>query len=201
MYLCYMPIRLLLHRIEKPARLACVRILGENRDLFRTAPGSSHNHQAWLGGYADHLAEVLNIACLLYDAMSAARPLPFSLSDALLVLFLHDLEKPWRFEPDGQGGFRQRPGLRTKAEKAAFREAKLAEYGVELTPDQRNAFTYVEGEGDDYSGERRTMNPLGAFCHMCDTASARLWHDHPLASGDPWQNAERGQGLTPANPS
>lgn len=135
----------------------------------------------------------MNIAVVIYKAMSAARPLPFSLSDALLVLFLHDLEKPWRFEADPQGGIRQRAGMSTKDEKADFREAKLAEYGIRLTPAQQNAFTYVEGEGADYRSDARVMNELGGFCHACDVISARVWHAHPLEQQDPWPGAARCQ--------
>lgn len=35
------------------------------------------------------------------------------------------------------------------------------------------------------------MSPLAAFTHMCDVASARLWHDHPLEADDPWPGAAR----------
>jgi hypothetical protein len=35
------------------------------------------------------------------------------------------------------------------------------------------------------------MSPLAAFCHMCDVASARLWHDHPWPRDDPWAGAAR----------
>src|SRR5262249_9207094 len=72
--------------------------LAEHNDLFWSARGSSHNHQAWAGGYAHHVREVMNVAVVLYDALGQLRPLPFSLSDALVVLFVHDLEKPWAYE-------------------------------------------------------------------------------------------------------
>jgi hypothetical protein len=63
--------------------------------IIGNAPGSTKNHQAWEGGYIDHITEVMNIAHWLYT--SSPRPLPFGLADALEVLFLHDLEKPWKF--------------------------------------------------------------------------------------------------------
>lgn len=53
---------------------------------------------------------------------------------------------------------------------------KDKEYDIALTPQQENALRYVEGEGDDYSSERRVMNELAAFYHMCDVASARIFH-------------------------
>lgn len=187
----YYAVETLIGMISEPARSICLRVLRENEARFRSEPGSSHNHQAWRGGYLDHVAEVLNIAVVLYEALSSARPLPFTLSDALLVLFFHDIEKPWRFHQDPRGAIWQRAGMQGKSEKAEFRDMKLQNYGVVLTAEQRNAFIYVEGEGEDYSSEQRTMNELGAFCHLCDTASARIWHAHPLAQGDPWAGAAR----------
>src|SRR5688572_7447394 len=187
----YRPIEDLVALIDGPNGAACRRILDENRRLFETVQGSTNNHQAWPGGYVDHVTEVLNEAVVLYAAKSACRPLAFSLSDALLVLFLHDVEKPWKYElgPDGQ--LNHRDGLQTKADAHAFRAVKLAEYGIVLTDDQQNGMKYVEGEFDDYSNRRRAMGPLAAFCHMCDVSSARIGFDHPAAVDDPWTGAAR----------
>src|SRR5208282_3730794 len=72
----------------------------DNIVRMTTASGSSHNHQAWDGGYQDHIVETMNIACQIYRRFkSCSRPMPFTLSDALLVMFLHDLEKPWKHLP------------------------------------------------------------------------------------------------------
>jgi hypothetical protein len=165
-------------------REACNAIWQEHRKLIEKAAGSSHNHQAWPGGYLDHVVETMNIAVQLYECLGALRPLPFSMNDALLVMFLHDLEKPWK-------GLDLYPGpMAGKPERRAFRDAKVREY-VSLTDDLWNALRYVEGEGDDYSSHRRVMGPLAAFCHMCDVASARIWPEHPLVESDPWHGAKR----------
>ncbi len=73
--------------------------LGMTRDYAKrmsSAPGSSRNHQAWEGGYADHVRETMNIACQLYRLFNELRGLPFLLADALTVMFLHDIEKPFK---------------------------------------------------------------------------------------------------------
>jgi hypothetical protein len=184
----------LVARIDGTNGEACTRILAEHRTLFETVQGSTHNHQAWPGGYADHVTEVLNVAVTLYPALADCRPLPFSLSDALLVLFLHDIEKPWKYESDPDGGIREIETLRDKTAQKAFRETKLAEYGIALTDDQRNALTFVEGEHKDYSNRRRVMGPLAAFCHLCDVTSARIWFAHPAETADPWSGAKRHHG-------
>jgi hypothetical protein len=178
----------LLQRMDQPYRSAFQRLLAGHDDLFRSARGSSHNHQAWVGGYADHVREVMNVAVVLYDTLGQLRPLPFSLSDALVVLFVHDLEKPWAYEEVG-GVWRRREGLKENAHD--FRLAKLAQAGVTLPAELERAVLFVEGEGNHYSNRSRGMSPLAAFCHMCDVASARLWPDYPRERDDPWIGAGR----------
>lgn len=187
----YLSIEALLEFIDEPARGVCQRILAENRDLFERTRGSTHNHQVWDGGYIDHVTDGLNYARHLY-ALTAGlgRPLPFSLSDALLIFYLHDLEKPWRIQVHADGQAVNRKGLDTKAAFKAFREAKLADYGLVLTPAQLNGLTYVEGELQDYSSQHRVMNELAAFCHMVDVWSARIGYAYPKVN-DEWPGAGR----------
>lgn len=50
----YFSIEALINFIDEPYRTSCLKILTENRKLFETIQGSTHNHQAWHGGYIDH---------------------------------------------------------------------------------------------------------------------------------------------------
>jgi hypothetical protein len=184
----YLTFEQLLQRVDEPYRSAFQRLLAEYGELFKSARGSSYNHQAWAGGYADHVREVMNTAVVLYGALAQLRPLPFSLSDALVVLFVHDLEKPWAYEKTGEE-WRRKEGLKENAH--AFRLAKLAEVGVRLPEELDRAVCLVEGEGSHYSNRARAMSELAALCHMCDVASARLWHAYPLEQDDPWEGAVR----------
>lgn len=185
----YFTIEELISFIDEPNRSACMNIYQKNRELFETIPGSTHNHQAWKSGYIEHIAEVMNYAYYLYDFDATfGRPLPFSKSDAILIMFLHDLEKPWRLEKMEDGTVRDRPGLDTKKAFKKFREDKLIEYGIFLTDYQMNGLTYVEGELKDYSSTHRVMNELAAFCHKCDNWSARGWYNYPQKN-DPWVGA------------
>jgi hypothetical protein len=180
--------------IDEPNRSACARILTEHRRLFQTVQGATRNHQGWRGGYFDHVQEIMNIAVLLYRRLNEVRPLPFSLSDLLLVVYLHDLEKPWKYELGEDGELRHKANMATKADHQRFRMEKLAEYGVVLTAEQENGMKYAEGELGDYTNLRRVMGPLAAVAHMCDVASARLWFDHPMEERDPWPGAGRFRG-------
>ena len=177
--------------VAEPHYTNLTRLYSDNLKLFSLIQGSTNNHQNWEGGYLDHVAEVLNIAIVLYESMSNARRLEFSLSDAILILALHDIEKPWKYELGEDNQLNVIAGLLEKEMQHSFRNAKLAEYGIVLNDEQKNALRYVEGELGDYSSRRRVMNPLAAFCHMCDVASARIWFDCPKADNDPWRGAKR----------
>ena len=187
----YQTVGELIELIDEPNRRACRQVFKENAELFRSAPGSSHNHQAWRGGYYDHVSEVMNLAVLFYNALGTARPLSFSLSDALLVVFLHDLEKPWKYVVGFDGSITKDAGM-TKEGRKSFRAQKIHEYGIDLTPEHENALRYVEGIPDsEYTPGARIMGPLAAFCHLCDVTSARIWFDYPQTIHDSWQGAKR----------
>lgn len=187
----YCSIEEMLAAIDEPNRSACFKILADNRKLFQTVQGSTNNHQNWLGGYFDHVQEIMNIAILLYEVLDNARPLPFSLSDLLLVVYLHDLEKPWKYELRKDGQLHHKRSMKSKEKHQNFRMRKLKKYGVVLTSLQENGIKYAEGEGNDYESRRRVMKPLAAMAHMCDVWSARGWFDHPLEENDPWFGAKR----------
>lgn len=187
----YYPLPEIIRRfVDGPRASAFLRLLDDNRQLFQTVQGSTNNHQAWPGGYYDHVEDGENVIVLLYTVLNACRPLPFSLSSAVVAFFCHDLEKPWKYElRDGQ--LCHRAGVDLKEDCQRFRLAKLAEYGITLTPEEENAVRYAEGELSDYSGRRRAMNRLAALVHMADNWSARGWFDHPLAANDPWSGRSR----------
>jgi hypothetical protein len=171
-------VKALLERLPEDQRKACLNFLSKNGERMLRAPGSTHNHQAWKGGYLDHVAEVMKLAIAFYDAFVVlGRPLPFTPADALVVLFLHDAEKPWRII-EHEGGYAH--GF-PKDQADVFRERLLQEYGIwgTLTAAQRDALLYVEGEKDRYTPDQRNMSELAAFCHLCDVTSARIFHDYP----------------------
>jgi hypothetical protein len=150
---------------------------------LRLSPGSSHNHQAWPGGYLDHVLDCLRIAGRLYVPMfdSWSVPVPFTLPSVIRVLFLHDIEKPWRHAarhmPRTHWSTVEELASGDKTARKECRRVVMARMGITLTAEEENAMLYVEGEHDDYSPQRRVMNELAAFCHMCDVASARISYD------------------------
>ena len=171
----------LVKKIDPRDRKHVLAILKTEDERIRTAAGGLYKHQNWKGGYIDHVVETMSVACLLYKVLNSQRRLPFTLSDALYVLFLHDLEKIYKITIDKWG----RPIRSDLATNPKYRSAStiVKRLKVPLTKDQLNALTYVEGENKDYHPTKRIMNPLAALVHCCDTVSARIWFNEPQKSG------------------
>mgnify|MGYP006914143445 CR=1 FL=1 len=173
--------------IDEPYRTNCIKIFKYNYSLFKETPGALKNHQSYPGGYIHHIEEVMNIARVLHDSYSLLRPLPFKLSDALMVLFLHDIEKPWKYELADNGELKIKDNLLDKENQKVFRSNKIDEYGIDLSEDHKNALEFMGGEKKAYSYYKRVRGPLAAFCGQCDSASARIWFDYPKEAGDEWK--------------
>jgi hypothetical protein len=186
----YYTLEQMLEMIDEPNRTACQNILNDNLELFKTVQGSAYNHHTWIGGYYDHIMDVMNIAIVLYERLNSLRPLPFSLSDLLLVLYLHDIEKPWRYDLI-DGKLYNKESMQDREMQNNFRIQKLQEYGIQLNPEHENGIKYTEGEGKDYSMNGRVMNELACLAHMSDVCSARLWFDYPDETNDTWDGAKR----------
>lgn len=172
----YRTVEELLQFLPPKNRAACEKLWTFFRENCPEAPGSSHNHQTRKGWYFGHLTDIMNYAALLYDQMWALRPLPFSLPDALLVLFLHDIEKPIKYT----SSMHMIAEGKTSEE---IRQKLIDEYEILLTDEQRNGFNYVHGEVHWYRSDARVATPLAAFCHCCDMISARIYFNYPMKQG------------------
>ncbi len=180
----YLSLEESLDLVDEVHRDKCYAVWRENQELFDKARGSKTKHQAWSGGYRDHVVETMNLARLFYESLSSTgRTLPFSLSDSLLVMFLHDIEKPFK-QSRRELSLEDRSGVKDETKIKSFKEELIAKYDFVLNDEILNALRYVEGENKDYHPTERVMNELAAFCHMCDIWSARGWHDYPKKDDD-----------------
>lgn len=72
------------------------QFLVEHEEWLKLIPGSSGAHQNWDGGYLEHLTQMMNFAIRLYSILEKQI---FEISDCLVVLFWHDVEKMWKYAP------------------------------------------------------------------------------------------------------
>lgn len=170
----------------------CLQILKDFQDIFKKAPGSRKSHHNHEGGYLDHIVETFWLASHLYQVIHREcirkyqqKPI-FTVHDAYLVLFLHDIEKPFKYikqKDTTKEEFEEtKRKLATKKGREQFRLDLINYYGIELTAQQQNALKYIEGENNDYVPGERVMNELAAFCHACDILSARILWDKSIRS-------------------
>ena len=162
-----------LHQLEEQYQNPCIQLHNFFLEYCADAKWSSHNHQTRSGGYFDHIREILFYAHMLYPLYNKIQKLPFSLADAYLVLFLHDIEKPIKYTKNKDPQVLQLQGENNDA----IRQNILQKFNIPLEEKHRHALKYIHGEGDDYSSTHRVMSPLGAFCHICDITSARIFFD------------------------
>ena len=141
----------------------CIEMLHFFIQNFPEAPGSSGNHQAYSGGYYKHISDIMDNCDFMYRNLSKKDKLDFLISDAILVLFLHDIEKPIKYSHNNEDS------------DNSIREHLIVKFNIKLTDEHKLALRYIHGEGDDYKKDKKVMSPLGAFCHCCDVISARIF--------------------------
>lgn len=176
-----------LEQITGENRLAVEAFMSDedHRQRVLTAPGSRGAHHAWEGGYQEHVRQTMMIVAHTYELLRSVGRLDelpsheqFSLNDALVVMFLHDIEKPFVYGIGADSKVVvERP--MDKATRRAFRADVIDRYGFKLTPTMANALQFVEGERDaDYIPGGRAEQPLASLCQVADNLSARALYDH-----------------------
>lgn len=155
--------------IDEPNKRRCLNMFEVYKDKFFEAPGSKVKHQAWVGGYVHHLEQTFALAEFKYEPYDQLYKLDFSLSDAILVLFLHDLEKPFKYVD----------GLEFTDDNAKldFILKQAFIFKIKLNEKHLNGLKYIHGEGNDYDPHKNVQLPLAAFCHSCDNDSARIFDE------------------------
>lgn len=150
-------------KIDDDNLFKCIEMLHFFIETYPDAKGSSFNHQSYDGGYYVHVSDIMDNAIFLYRNLSRKDKLNFTLSDVILVLFLHDIEKPIKYcDPTGE----------TNEE---IRNRLIKQFNIKLSDEHVLALKYIHGEGSDYRKDKRVMSPLCALCHCCDIISARIF--------------------------
>lgn len=133
----------------------------EHLELINASRGSNCKHQAWEGGYRDHLEQCMEIAEKICDFCPE-----ISLQSVFIVIYFHDIEKIWKYTI----------GLPENFDKNYWYNCILPDkYNINFTAEELNALKYIHGEGNDYS-KVRIMNELAAVCHSADVISARVFY-------------------------
>jgi hypothetical protein len=176
--------------VENSNRDSIIDAYVQNAERIAKTPGARKKHQAWEGGYLDHVVYATNFGVRLHNLnLDLGFQPDHSEGDIALVMLLHDFGKIARYRKVENGwDYVENPD---QTEKNFFRSA-IDGHGFQLTDIQKNALEFVHGEGSKYTPKGRLMLPLATLCHQADVWNARYCSDNPLPNGqDPWQGAYR----------
>ena len=176
--------------VNQPTRDAIIDAYIQNAELIAQTPGARIKHQAWDGGYLDHVVYSINYGIALHNFHKELGFRPgHNEGDIAVVMLLHDFGKVVRYRKCGDGwGYVENPD---QAEHDFF-DSILESHDFQLTDNQKNALEFVHGEGSKYTPKGRLMLPLATVCHQADVWNARFSPDNPLSNGqDPWEGAYR----------
>ena len=164
-------ILILLQNIQDPNKENLISLYTFLTKQFPDAKWSSNNKHQWREWwYYDHIADSLKFGKVMYDWLQWYRALPFSFDDVIIVIALHDLEKPYKYSVYNSD-FQELLTL----DSHGIRDKIIKQYNIVLSPQQQNWLDYIHGEWDHYSKTERVQWPLAAFCHSIDTISARIY--------------------------
>lgn len=154
-----------IQEIDEVNRKALLSYFDKHSKRIAMSPGSKASHQAWTGGYMDHISHMIQLAdSIYYDNKEPEfwNPSNFTIGDIYLVIFLHDFEKPFRLVE---------PKFSQEDIKKEFES-----FGFQLNDMHLNALKYAHGENEDYIPHQRVMNELAGILHAVDVLSARTYH-------------------------
>jgi len=73
------------------------------KDKIEYWPAAISHHHKWKGGYADHVKEVMLLGISMFNTINSAgerysKKLNFTLDDVIIVCYVHDIDKLWRYK-------------------------------------------------------------------------------------------------------
>ena len=153
------------------------------KDKMNYYPSAQKYHHWWKGGASDHTAQVMALGVSLFKTTSAYEEIKdYTLDDVVLVSFVHDLDKLWRYvelpEPKDKQIFEYRKDLPpyTQGSKVI---AECFRYGVELTDQHIEAIDHHHG-GYSYDlssvySPSTHMTKLSTTLNCADMLSYYMW--------------------------
>ena len=176
--------------VEMPNRDPIIDAYVQNAKKIARTPGARKKHQAWEGGYLDHVVYSTNYGIKLHNLNLEFGFKPdHNEGDIALVMLLHDFGKIVRYKRvEDCWDYVKNPD---KAEHD-FLDKSIKDYGFQLNDIQKNALEFVHGEGSKYTPNGRLMLSLATICHQADVWNARYSPNNPLPHGqEHWLGAYR----------
>lgn len=126
----------LIVQIDEPNQTGIRNLYTEYYERVALSRGSKTKHQYWSGGYLDHICMMGTYGYKVYCLEEHFYPNEFSSSDVVLIILLHDLEKPFAYVDPKQT-------FRTDKDKYSFILGMCKSYTITLTEAHKNALKYI----------------------------------------------------------
>lgn len=166
---------------DKDSREKYLRLYNSILDDFTTAPAAVKYHHNWMGGLYVHTEQVMNIAVDMFNDWKDN--LNIKLDDIIIVSFIHDLDKMYRYELRPESERKKNKVFylfKTRKDKHNYSNEMevlriLAGYNISLTKEQTEALAWHEGGWSDASFLKHKSNSqLPVIIHIADLFSAKI---------------------------
>jgi len=164
---------------------------------IRYWPASRRRHHSWVGGYADHIKEVMVFGIHIfktlteYSELTKRDLLNFSQDDVILVAYIHDIDKLYRYKDMPIGDYRRQEkyggqrwdnadGLLYPDESAKVTQI-CARHNIILTDAHIEALAHHHGGFSNnlssvyaYMSGQNGMTQLSTLIHSADLISGNV---------------------------
>lgn len=171
-------IRDYLCEIYMPAlRKNILKLYDETEEKLKANPASIKFHHAYKGGLYDHTLEVIEIALNIFELYKDKFIRDVRRDDVILVAFAHDLEKTNKYRKNtnqatlSHGQEFEYNYSKVNTNDTAETVSILANYGIKMTEELLNAFTFAHG---GWSVDRGKLLPLATILHTADMLSIAI---------------------------
>jgi len=153
------------------------------KDKIDFYPSARKYHHWWRAGWGDHTAQVMELGISLYKTASSYEEIKdFNIDDVVLVSFVHDLDKLWRYEllkePKSNQLFEYRKDIPPYAENSKA-VAECFRNGIQLTDKHIEAIDHHHGgysfDLSSVYSKGTSMTTLSVILNSADMLSYYLW--------------------------
>lgn len=146
-------------------------------------PASTKYHHKDFGGHGDHTAQVMELSINIYNSLKESCA-DFNLDDVILVAFVHDLDKLWRYQQIKErkegGPIFEYKELEVPYDEYSKTIAECFRRGLELKDIHIEAIDHHHGGwaqdlSSVYNYRSKNIGKLATILHCADMLSCSLW--------------------------
>lgn len=158
-----------------------LKVYKDTKEKMLEMPASTKYHHAYVGGYHDHVQQVMYYGMRVYKIMDKTAKVTCTLDDVIMATFIHDLDKLERYVLAGEiktGENAGKPKFAHAHDWTIDPYAKvctmLAKWGILLNDDHIHALAYQAGGWSEFVKYGSDLSHLATILHTADMLSAKI---------------------------